>query len=195
MNFRYAVILKHINSKIPNKKEKKKIEHRFPNPLIQKWSATSVSTNRIASIQIRTGRKGDGQTAAGNEAKSQIEHSQYRLAPILKHINFRIVKKKERRKIEHRFPNPLIQKWSATSVSTNRIASIQIRTGQKGGGQTGAGNDARSQIEHLCSQFRLAPRVEHHRSCDPQPWWLSAVEYIHDGLFGKCRSRWEGYAS
>ena len=34
-----------------NQKEgKKKIEHRFPIPLIQKWSATSVSTNRIVLI-------------------------------------------------------------------------------------------------------------------------------------------------
>ena len=106
-----------------------------------------------------------------------------------KAYQFQDNQKEGKRKIERRFPIPLIEKWSATSVSTNRIASIQIRTGQKGGGQTGAGNDARSQIEHLCSQFRLAPRVEHHRSCDPQPWWLSAVEYIHDGLFGKCRSR------
>ena len=99
------------------------------------------------------------------------------------------------KKIEHRFPNPLIQKWSPTSVSNNRIASIQIRTSQKGDGKIGGGTYGRSQIEHLCSQFRLAPRVQHHRPCDPRPWWLSAVEYIHDDLFGKCRSRREGYAS
>ena len=60
-----------------NQKEgkKRKIEHRFPNPLIKKWSATSVSTNRIASIQIRTRQKKETdrlEEAMRQEAKSNI---------------------------------------------------------------------------------------------------------------------------
>jgi len=80
-----------------------------------------------------------------------------RHAVILKHINFRITKKKEKKENRTPIPKSTNKKMECNlSFHQSNCIDPNKNKAKKRDGQIGGGNEARSQIEYLCSRFRLA---------------------------------------